>query len=103
MAKANVKEELVNTQGRPYEGEEQVETKAAPNVKYFLRRPAGEYETNGRVVGVNGVMYTVPYDKEVEVPPAVADILNRSQEAARAKHMAERRLQAQASETEDIG
>lgn len=61
-------------------------------VKYFLRRPAGEYETAGRVVGVNGVMYTVPYDTEVEVPPAVKDILDRSQEAANRRYKAEREL-----------
>lgn len=50
-------------------------------VKVFMRRPADDRNVKSRVVGVNGKMYTVPYDKEVEVPPEVAEVINASIEA----------------------
>ena len=47
-------------------------------VKIFLRRPLDERNVNAKVVGINGKMYTVPYEKEVEVPKAVAEVVNMS-------------------------
>lgn len=47
-------------------------------VKVFLRRPADERNIKAKVVGINGKMYAVPYDKEVEVPAAVAEVINMS-------------------------
>lgn len=44
----------------------------------YIRKPAEERNVKARVVGVNGKMYTVPYDKEVEVPPEVAEVLEMS-------------------------
>lgn len=47
----------------------------------FIRRPADERNAKAKIVGINGKMYAVPYDREVKVPPAVAEVLKASQEA----------------------
>lgn len=47
-------------------------------VKVFIRRPMDERNVKAKVVGVNGKMYTVPYDTEVEVPACVAEVLEMS-------------------------
>ena len=51
-------------------------------VKVFIRRPMDEKNVKAKVVGLNGKMYTVPYDKEIEVPAAVAEILEASKLAS---------------------
>lgn len=50
-------------------------------VKVFIRRPPDERNVKAKIVGVNGKMYGVPYDKEVDVPAAVAEILKASEAA----------------------
>ena len=50
--------------------------------KVFIRRPMDEKNVKAKIVGLNGKMYAVPYDKEVEVPVAVAEILRASMRAA---------------------
>ena len=35
--------------------------------KIYIRKPAGVINDKGKIVGLNGKMYSVPYDKEVEV------------------------------------
>lgn len=50
-------------------------------VKVYIRRPMDERNVKAKVVGINGRMYTVPYDKEVEVSPEVAEVLKRSEAA----------------------
>ena len=54
---------------------QQKETKKTKKV--FIRKPEGT-TAKAHVVGLNGVMYTVPYNKEVEVPFGVAEIIERS-------------------------
>ena len=46
--------------------------------KVFIRRPADERNVKAKIVGINGKMYAVPYDKEVGVPPEVAEVLEAS-------------------------
>lgn len=50
--------------------------------KIYIRKPAGVINDKGKIVGLNGKMYSVPYDKEVEVPEGVYEILKRSEQAA---------------------
>lgn len=50
--------------------------------KVFIRRPMDEKNVKAKIVGLNGKMYAVPYDKEVEVPVAVAEIIRASMRAA---------------------
>lgn len=49
--------------------------------KVFMRKPEGT-TAKAHVVGLNGVMYTIPYNKETEVPLGVARIVERSQRYA---------------------
>ena len=49
--------------------------------KIFIRKPADERGVKAKIVGINGKMYAVPYDKEVEVPVEVYEVLERSRAA----------------------
>ena len=55
---------------------------ASGKKKIYIRKPAGVINDKGKIVGLNGKMYSVPYDKEVEVPEGVYEILKRSEQAA---------------------
>lgn len=44
--------------------------------KITIPKPAGANE-KAKVIGLNGVMYTVPYGIETEVPVGVAEIAKR--------------------------
>ena len=57
------------------------EEETAKKKKIFIRRPADERGVKAKIVGLNGKMYSVPYDREVEVPEEVANILERSEAA----------------------
>ena len=59
----------------------QEEETAEKTKKIFIRRPADERGVKAKIVGLNGKMYSVPYDREVEVPEEVANILERSEAA----------------------
>lgn len=56
----------------------QKKTEEKNTKKVFIRRPMDERNVKAKVVGVNGKMYTVPYDTEVEVPLCVAEVLEMS-------------------------
>ena len=56
------------------------ENKSAERVTVIIPKPhnvTGDTET---VVGVNGVMYQIQYDKPVEVPRNVAEVIRSSME-----------------------
>lgn len=57
----------------------------------YIQKPAGD-TSKAKVVGLNGVMYTVPYNKQVEVPAAVAEIIERSLEMERREEEEKERL-----------
>lgn len=59
--------------------------------KITLRRPAGEMGDTGKIVGINGKMYSVPYEREVEVPEGVYEIIKASEEAAERQYKIEKR------------
>lgn len=63
--------------------------------KVFIRKPEG---TNAKAhpVCLNGKMYTVPYNKEVEVPLAVAEIIERSQKFQELAEKEQERISAEA-------
>lgn len=63
--------------------------------KVFIRKPEG-VTAKAQVVGVNGVMYTVPYNKEVEVPVSVAEIIERSQRYKEVAESEQERIAAEA-------
>lgn len=60
--------------------------------KIYIRRPAGMLSDKGKIVGLNGKMYSVPYDKEVEVPEGVYEILKNSERAQERAYELEREL-----------
>lgn len=75
-----------NEKAAEVENTAEVETKPETEkkrayVKIFIRKPADERGVKAKVVGINGKMYTVPYDKEVEVPEEVAEVLTRAEAA----------------------
>lgn len=60
--------------------------------KIYIRRPAGMLSDKGKIVGLNGKMYSVPYDKEVEVPEGVYEILKNSERAQERAYELEREI-----------
>ena len=51
-------------------------------VEIYIHKPADvSRSTKAKVFGLNGKMYTVPYDKPVKVPKAIAKIYEMSEKA----------------------